>query len=107
LRRFEIRLLQSCGLGIDMARTADRGDEVRGGGRYYCVAEHGVLEAKPPVRHCSVSGDALRGLAGLAAWDAAALREAKTLMRFLLAHYLQGQPLRARQLFTPTANGRD
>lgn len=105
LRQFETRLLQSCGFGIDMTHTADDGGEIEAGRCYFCVADLGILQREPTARHVAVSGDALHALSGRAGWDGPALRDAKRLMRFLLAHHLHGEALRARRLFSPRIAG--
>lgn len=107
LRQFETRLLQSCGFGIDMTHAVDDGGDVQPDRRYFCVPELGVLQTEPAARHCAASGAALLALAGMADWDVTALRDAKRLMRFLIAHHLPGEALRARRLFSPRLADQD
>jgi DNA repair protein RecO (recombination protein O) len=97
LRRFEMRLLTVLGLGMDLSRTADDGEPVAPERQYRYVVERGVMAgagAGQPVR-----GSTLLGLAGEAALGPDDMREARTLMRQVLDHHLEGRPLASRKLF--------
>lgn len=99
LRRFEAMLLESCGYGMELACAVDTGEALDEAAPYHYVPERGPVTQTPPVAHRVVAGGTLRALAGAAPWDAARLREAKRLMRFIVGHHLGGQPLTSRELF--------
>jgi len=101
LRRFELALLQELGYGIELAVEAGSGEPVQAGGRYVFIIERGVLrlEGEPgdlPV----VSGKTLLALAAGDFSAAETLTQGKVLLRRLINHYLGGQPLQSRRVFT-------
>lgn len=99
LRHFEALLLEACGYGLELAHAVDTGAVLSADARYYYIPERGPVARTPPVPHRAVSGGTLRALAGAQPWESAHLREAKSLMRFLIGHHLGGQTLSSRELF--------
>ena len=100
LRRFEVRLLNHLGHGLILERDAQDHpiDPVK---RYTYLIGTGPQVALGESK--SVSGQTLLDLAtgeltGTTANDGG-LREARQLMRTVLNHYLDGRPLRSRELF--------
>ncbi len=101
LRRFEVRLLQHLGLGLSLEQDS-RGDPVSAESRYNYGVESGPVcgaAGAGPV----VSGSTLVALRSGEFSDQGALREARALMRSVLDHYLDGRPLRSRDLFRDVA----
>ncbi|NTV11419.1 MAG: DNA repair protein RecO [Zoogloea sp.] len=101
LRTFELALLQELGYGMMLDQEADSGDPVRPEARYVYIIERGPVElAGDPGDLPVVSG---RGLLDMARGDFSSLEtlvQSKALMRRLINHYLGGQPLQSRRLFT-------
>ena len=97
LRSFELRLLQQLGLGL-MLDVDSQGQPIAAGRRY--TYEPGV-GAAPTDRDGSsvVDGQTLLAMQGKQPYDVQSLREARTLMRRVLDHHLDGRPLRSRELF--------
>lgn len=99
LRHFEALLLDACGYGMELAHAVDTGSALAVDSCYFYVPERGPVALTPPVPHRAVSGGTLLALAGALPWESSRLREAKTLMRFLIHYHLGGQPLSSRELF--------
>jgi DNA repair protein RecO (recombination protein O) len=100
LRRFELGLLQILGYGMVLDREAQDGQPVRPEARYRYRIESGpepsgLAEPEPG----TLSGATLLALAQDRPLDPTGLREARRLMRRVLNHYLDGRPLRSRELF--------
>lgn len=98
LRHFELDLLEQLGLGMVLDRCVEDDSPLVPGRRYHYLAEIG------PVSHddgkgVTVAGATLLALAGRQAFDADGAREARTLMRYILKHYLGDRPLKSRELF--------
>ena len=99
LREFEARLLDACGYGLSLDHAADDDSPVRADITYAYLPEHGPVQGNPSGTHQRVTGSTLLALAGVLPWSEDALREAKSLMRFLLQPHLGGRPLVSRSLF--------
>jgi DNA repair protein RecO (recombination protein O) len=97
LRRFELRLLELIGYGLNLATEADSGHPVRREACYHFrPGVHGVVLAGPE-EQAAISGEVLRRLAtGEALADAQQGRQARALMRAALDHCLEGRELRTR-----------
>ncbi len=98
LRRFEIELLHELGYGMLLEHEAETGMPIEPDGRYHYQPEHG------PVKDCgrvwTVSGRTLLQLAGREQrLDNDGWREARELMRRVIAHHLGGRVLKSRELF--------
>ncbi|MBX3686389.1 MAG: DNA repair protein RecO [Rhodocyclaceae bacterium] len=101
LRRFELALLQELGYGIDLATEAESGQPVMADGRYVFIIERGVSRLEGDAGDLQVLSG--RTLLALAAGDFSAaetLSQGKSLLRRLINHYLGGQPLQSRRVFT-------
>lgn len=100
LRRFEMRLLQELGYGLQLEADALNQAPIDTGGRYYYdpaqgpVPAHAMKTAWP-----TVSGGCLRALAQGDFSDQRYWPEMKVVMRSVIAHHLEGRPLRSRELF--------
>jgi len=100
LRRFEVTLLNELGYGLELTTDAESGVAVSADKHYRYRIETGPLAVMGEPPGDAVSGRTLLGLAGLAPMDEQARREARGLMRRVLAHYLGGRALKSRELFT-------
>ena len=105
LRTFEKRLLDALGYGPTLDRAADTGEPVSPDKRYRYLPERGPVEVEGEGTGSgegpAVSGRTLLALAGerLECADERERREARHLMRAILAPHLGPRPLRSRQLF--------
>ena len=98
LRRFEKRLLEQCGYGLQLHEEADSGEPVDPERRYGYLPEHGPVPEGGG--GTPVLGRTLLDLADERFDDPQTLREAKRLMRAVLEQQLGPKPLRSRELFT-------
>ena len=98
LRRFEKHALDALGLGLVL-------DSEAGGGAlepdkdYVYELHRGPVVARDPNAAPRLLGATMLALARDADLTDQQLRQAKTLMRFVIRHYLDGRPLRSRKLF--------
>jgi DNA repair protein RecO (recombination protein O) len=103
LRRFELTLLGQLGYRPPLDRDADTGEPIRADLRYVCDPERGPVPAPPgevPSAAAGVvSGATLLALQAGAELAAVQAREARDLMRLLLAPHLGERPLQSRALF--------
>ncbi len=98
LRQFELSLLQALGYGMDLAREADNGAEIRPEASYVYETEQGIRLAGEHDRNL-IQGDTLLALAADLPLDDRQRREARRLMRRVIGYYLGDRPLRSRELF--------
>ncbi len=98
LRQFELRLLESLGVGLVLDREAETGAPIDPEHRYHYRLEKGAVRARPGERD-SVAGATLLALHRDAPLDAEGLAEARRFNRRILAHYLGDRPLKSRELF--------
>jgi DNA repair protein RecO (recombination protein O) len=105
LRRFELRLLSQLGYRPPLDRDADRGDAVRPERRYLCDPERGPTLAEAPDHPEAVSGETLLALDQGADIPPHRAREARNLLRRLLAPHLGERPLMSRALFAGRRGG--
>lgn len=102
LRGFEVALLDELGYGLRLDGDAD-GRAIEPNGSYVYQLEQGPVASKSAAPG-AVRGGTLLALAGRQFTDVAQLKEAKRLMRGILHHYLNGRPLKSRELFQPMAH---
>src|SRR5690606_29149175 len=97
LRIFEKRLLDALGYGLMLEHDAERGAPIDPDAVYNYVLDRGPCRGNtaglPAVR---VSGATLVALAAERLENEIVMREAKHLMRFVLAPHLGGRPLASR-----------
>ena len=102
LRLFEKDLLQFLGFGLNLTVDADSGEDVSEEQNYIYYVEHG------PVAIIGSSQDATklilqgRDLLAFERGELASLetrKQIKSLMRYVLNYYLEGKPLKSRELF--------
>jgi DNA repair protein RecO (recombination protein O) len=107
LRKFEIKLLELLGFGLNLHAEADTGQPLRADAMYYYYLEHGpVLCNDSNVDSVpKISGESLIALANnsfqLVSENPQALLELKHLMRFVINHHLGNKKLNSRALFRP------
>jgi DNA repair protein RecO (recombination protein O) len=97
LRRFEARLLEFIGYGLNLAAEADTGYPVRADAYYHFrPGVHGVVIAAPGSPG-AIGGGVLQRLAAGGTFEGdAELRQARALMRAALDHCLEGRELHTR-----------
>lgn len=95
LRRFEVRLLRHLGHGL-VLDIDDRGQPLDADTRYTYVFEAGVVARDSAD---SVRGSTLGALDSGEFGNPETLQEARRFMRRVINHYLEGRPLRSRELF--------
>jgi len=100
LRMFEKRVLESIGYGLILECEADDGEKLLADGQYRYIADRGpTRDPQLAGEFVEISGQTLLTLASEQPLSALGQREAKRLMRFLLANHLGGRPLASRELF--------
>lgn len=98
LRIFEKRLLEALGYGLDLV-TDNNGDPVEEHQHYRYQPEQGLQSCFINDTKRIISGASLLQLRQEKLDDPRSLNEAKQLMRLIINHYLDGKPLKSRQLF--------
>jgi DNA repair protein RecO (recombination protein O) len=96
LRRFEKRLLDNLGYGLELARTAD-GEPVSVESYYRFAAERGPLPCVADAPG-AIYGRSLADLDAESFEDARSLRDAKRVLRTALDACLDGRPLKSREV---------
>jgi DNA repair protein RecO (recombination protein O) len=102
LRYFEKHLLELLGFALNLSVDADSGEAVAADVEYQYQIEHGPVRLNPlpdTAATLVVSGASLLALDQDALQSEQALKDAKRLMRQVLAFYLDGKPLKSRELF--------
>lgn len=103
LRRFEQRLLSEIGYGLVLDRDADSSAVIDAQAWYDYIPERGPVQVQDPdptrIQGVLLRGASLIALAQNELIGAETLRDAKRLMRAMLARYLGDQPLHSRKLF--------
>ncbi|WP_371861465.1 DNA repair protein RecO [Pseudoduganella umbonata] len=98
LRKFETALLKETGVAADLARCADSRGRVKPGIQYVVDPERGPRPARDNDTAPRVAGKTLLDMEREEYTDPATQAQSKQLMRFLLAHQLNGAPLNTRQI---------
>lgn len=102
LRVFEKRLLEDIGYGLVLDHEVQNGSPIQPEHHYRYIPERGPVNAHAADGEgIAVQGASLLALAREHLDDTIALREAKHLMRALLARHLGERPLTSRGLFRP------
>ncbi|MCI0590943.1 MAG: DNA repair protein RecO [Gammaproteobacteria bacterium] len=100
LRVFEKRLLQATGYGLRLDHEVQSGKAIDPEERYYYQVDTGPLEAVPNgAEYIKVHGRTLLAIAAERFDGDDVLREAKQLMRLVLARYVGTKPLFSRELY--------
>ena len=102
LRRFELRLLQELGFALELAREAGTHVPIAAEREYLYVVERGPIpapsEGETPANAVRLRGLTLLDLDRGRLEDAATIAQAKSLMRLLINHSLNGQELATRAM---------
>lgn len=100
LRSFERVLLQETGFAVAFDQCVSTGERVQPGPDYVYQPERGVrrAQASDPSSWPVVSGQTLLDMAQDDYSRAQTVAQSRGLMRFLLHYYLQGAPLKTRQI---------
>lgn len=98
LRLFEKRLLEALGYGLDLSTDSD-GEAVEESRHYSYQPELGLQTCFHDDAKRIISGSSLLQLQQENLNDAISLTETKQLMRLIINYYLDGKPLKSRQLF--------
>ena len=110
LRYFEKHLLLELGYGLNLEQDAVTGLPIEPAKHYRYEVEQGPIECEPSFERAGqdkpsnitnpvVSGRCLQALATEMLAETDILPEMKHLLRYVLAHYLKGKPLKSRELF--------
>lgn len=99
LRSFERALLKELGYAMALERDSANGSAIDPAKTYRYDPERGPIEAGDPASESVVSGRTLLDMARDDYSDPLTQCEAKALMRTLLNHRLEYQPLRSRRVF--------
>ncbi len=102
LRRFELRLLQELGYALELTQEAGSQAPIVAEHEYLYVVERGAVpaprEGETPANAVRLSGLTLLALDRGHLEDAATVAQAKSLMRLLINHSLNGQELATRAM---------
>ena len=106
LRKFEIKLLELLGFGLNLHAEADSGDLILGDAMYHYYLEHGPVKSADRNNDVpQISGNCLLALSSeqyqIIADNRLYLSELKQLMRFVINHHLGSKKLKSRELFKP------
>ncbi len=102
LRLFEKQLLEELGFGLNLTVHAGTGANVVAGELYAYYLEYGpvdVASIHDEQYLIQLSGESLLALSENNLSSEQALKDAKRLMRSILNFYLQGKPIKSRELF--------
>lgn len=102
LRLYEKQLLEALGFGLNLANNADTGNRILVDKEYAYYLEHGPIElssVKDEAYIIKLSGKSLLDLDSNNLNSEQSLRDAKRLMRTVLNFYLDGKPIKSRELF--------
>lgn len=98
LRKFERALLKETGVSGDFRTCTTRNEKIIIDQTYVVEPERGPRPARPSDTSPRVSGKTLLDMENEDYSDAVTQTQSKFLMRFLLAHHLNGAPLNTRQI---------
>jgi DNA repair protein RecO (recombination protein O) len=101
LRGFELQLLATLGYGLVLDHEVERGAPVRADQRYHYHIDHGPVlagESQDSETALSIGGSSLLALQAGDLSDDTTRREAKRLLRAVLARHLGNKPLHSREL---------
>jgi len=102
LRIFEIKLLKMLGFGMNLINDAETGEIVQSDKSYRYYVEHGPVLATNPeqdTRSLLITGATLIALEKDLLDSSEVLKEIKSLMRYVLSYYMEGKPIKSRELF--------
>ena len=100
LRVFEIKLLQILGFGMNLINDAETGEIVQSDKCYRYYIEHGPVLAtnsEQDARSLLITGSSLIAFEKELLDSSQALKEIKSLMRYVLSYYMEGKPIKSRE----------
>ena len=101
LRRFEFYLLQETGYGLNLDHDVETGEEIQEQARYCYYVEHGPVKMAGTDRAndgIMIDGHTLLAIRDQRLEDTTQLKQAKQLMRAIIARQLGDKPLYSREL---------
>ena len=100
LRYFEKQLLERMGYGLPLVVDAHSGSPIEANLHYQYLPERGFVRCDDPsTRALTIIGQSLLDIAADNYQCAQTCRDAKRLLRMILARHLGGKPLKTRDLF--------
>lgn len=102
LRLFEKQLLEEIGFGLNLVINADNGSDVLADIEYAYYMEHGPVDSSAIHDESYIlklPGKSLLDLNDNTLDSSQSLKDAKRLMRVILNYYLDGKPIKSRELF--------
>lgn len=101
LRRYERELLEELGYGLQLEMDTQSGEMLQAEAQYCYYPEQGPIrhQGESPAEYPLIGGRTLLAMRHDEYLDPRVLREAKMLMRFLLARHLDNRPLKSRELY--------
>jgi len=102
LRLFEKKLLQLLGFEMNLSSDAETDELVQSDQSYRYYIEHGpvlALDHEHDARSLLVKGSSLISFEEECLDSAEALKDVKSIMRYVLAYYMEGKPIKSRELF--------
>ncbi len=102
LRMFEKKLLEALGFGLNLSLDARNNQIILAEGEYAYYLELGPVSMFSVIDEAyllKLSGKSLLDLEHNKLNNAQSLKDAKCLMRMILNHYLEGKPIKSRELF--------
>jgi len=106
LREFEYSLMQELGYGLQLEVDVRSGETIQPDLQYCYFPEQGPMlyTGGAQDEHPLISGKSLLAIRDRKFQDQQVLREAKLLMRYLLALHLDNRPLKSRELYWQSRN---
>ena len=102
LRIFEKKLLQLLGFGLNLIGETETGEPVKSDNNYRYFVEHGPVCADPLEKDTGsllIKGSSLIAFENESLNSPEILKEIKSLMRYVLSYYMDGKPIKSRELF--------
>ena len=102
LRLFEKQLLEELGFGLNLPVNAKTGEKILANEEYAYYLEHGPVNVSSVYDESYIlklSGKSLLDLDANSLDSEQSLKDAKRLMRVVLNYYLEGKPIKSRELF--------
>ena len=98
LRRFESCLLQETGYGLILDHDVETGEMIQAEAQYCYHIERGPVKIIGPSQGLVIDGRTLLAIESETLQGVQQLKQAKQLMRAIIAHQLGDKPLRSREL---------
>jgi DNA repair protein RecO (recombination protein O) len=102
LRVFEKNLLQLIGFEMNLSSDAETGNSIQPDQTYRYYIEHGpvlALDHEHDTRSLLIKGSSLISFDEESLDSAEVLKDIKSIMRYVLAYYMEGKPIKSRELF--------